>query len=47
MITFVRAATIAPGKLAEAIGFAHQIAKLVDKITGFKVGGRRPDLRPR
>jgi hypothetical protein len=38
MITFVRTATIAPGKLAEAMGFAHEIAKLVEKITGLKVG---------
>jgi hypothetical protein len=38
MITFVRTATIAPGKMAEAMGFAHEIAKLVEKITGLKVG---------
>jgi acetyl-CoA carboxylase alpha subunit len=38
MITFVRTATIAPGKVAEALAFAHQIAKLVEKITGLKVG---------
>jgi hypothetical protein len=38
MITFVRTATIAPGKFAEAMGYAHQIAKVVEKITGHKVG---------
>ena len=42
MITFVRTAAIAPGKVAEAIGFAHQIAKLVEKITGLKVGVSMP-----
>jgi hypothetical protein len=38
MITFVRTDFIAPGKQAEALAFAHQIAKLVEKITGHKVG---------
>ena len=42
MITFVRTATIAPGKVAEALAFAHQIAQLVDKITGLKVGVSMP-----
>jgi hypothetical protein len=42
MITFVRTATIAPGKVAEALAFAHQIAKLVEKITGLKVGVSMP-----
>jgi hypothetical protein len=42
MITFVRTATIAPGKVGEALAFAHQIAKLVDKITGLKVGVSMP-----
>ena len=41
-VRFVRTATIAPGKLAEAIGLAHQIAKLVDKIAGLKVGVSMP-----
>jgi acetyl-CoA carboxylase alpha subunit len=41
-ITFVRTATIAPGKVAEALAFAHQIAKLVEKITGLKVGVSMP-----
>jgi len=42
MITFVRTATIAPGKVADALTFAHQIAKLVEKITGLKVGVSMP-----
>ena len=45
MITFVRTATIAPGKVGEALAFAHQIAKLVEKISGLKVqhaGRRKP-----
>jgi hypothetical protein len=29
MITFVRMASIAPGKVVEATTFAHEIAKLV------------------
>src|SRR5580698_8077315 len=37
MITFVRTATIAPGKLVEAMGFAHQVGQHVEKITGLKV----------
>ena len=37
MITFVRTDLIAPGKQAEAMAFAHQIAKLVEKLTGHKV----------
>jgi len=42
MITFVRTATIAPGKVADALAFAHQIAKLVEKITGLKVAVTMP-----
>jgi hypothetical protein len=42
MITFVRTASIAPGKVVEALTFAHQIAKLVEKITGLKVGVNMP-----
>jgi hypothetical protein len=42
MITFVRTATIAPGKVGEALAFAHQIANLVEKITGLKVGVSMP-----
>jgi hypothetical protein len=42
MITFVRTATIAPGKLGEAMGFAHQVGQLVEKITGLKVGVATP-----
>jgi hypothetical protein len=42
MITFVRTATIAPGKLGEAMGFAHEIAQLVEKITGLRVGVSMP-----
>jgi hypothetical protein len=38
MITFVRTDFIAPGKQAEALAFAHQIAKLAEKLTGHKVG---------
>lgn len=38
MITFVRTDFIAPGKQAEALAFAQQIAKLVEKITSYKVG---------
>ena len=42
MITFVRTSKIAPGKVVEALAFAHQIAKLVEKITGLKVGVSMP-----
>jgi hypothetical protein len=42
MITFVRTAAIAPGKVAEAVGFAHQVAKHVEKITGLKIGVSMP-----
>ncbi len=42
MITFVRTAKIAPGKVGEALAFAHQIAKLAEKITGLKVGVTMP-----
>jgi hypothetical protein len=38
MITFVRTASIAPGKVGDAIAFAHKVAKLVEKITGLKIG---------
>jgi hypothetical protein len=42
MITFVRTASIAPGKVVEAITFAHEIAKLVEKITDLKIGVSMP-----
>jgi hypothetical protein len=42
MITFVRTASIAPGKVVEATTFAHEIAKLAEKITGLKVGVSMP-----
>ena len=42
MITYVRTASIAPGKTTEALAFAHNIAKLVDKLTGVKVGVSMP-----
>jgi hypothetical protein len=42
MITFVRTASIAPGKIAEAMGYAQQVAKLVEKISGLKVGVNVP-----
>jgi hypothetical protein len=42
MIMFVRTSKIAPGKVVEALAFAHQIAKLVEKITGLKVGVSMP-----
>jgi hypothetical protein len=38
MITFIRTDSIAPGKLAEALGFAQEIAAFVEKIIGHKVG---------
>jgi hypothetical protein len=38
MITFVRTASIAPGKVVEALTFAHQVAALTEKITGVKIG---------
>ena len=38
MITFVRTATMTPGKMHEAMTFAHQVAQLSEKITGIKVG---------
>jgi len=38
MITFVRTVNVAPGKMGEALAFAHQIAKLVEKIIGDKLG---------
>jgi len=34
MITFVRTASIAPGKLPEAVAFAHKVADLVKNKTG-------------
>jgi hypothetical protein len=42
MITYVRSANIAPGKTAEALTFAHEIANFVEKITGVKVGVSMP-----
>jgi hypothetical protein len=42
MITYVRTASIAPGKVVEAMAFAHEIAKMVEKITGVKVGVNVP-----
>lgn len=38
MITFVRTDSIAPGKLVEALAFAQDIAKFVEKAVGYKVG---------
>jgi hypothetical protein len=37
MITFVRVATIAPGKTHEAMSFAQKVAKLVESKVGTKV----------
>lgn len=34
MITFVRTASIAPGKFAEAMAFAHAVAKLIKEKFG-------------
>lgn len=34
MITFVRTASIAPGKIAEAMAFAHTVAKLIKEKFG-------------
>jgi hypothetical protein len=42
MITFVRTASIAPGKFVEATTYAHEVAKLVEKITDLKVGVSMP-----
>jgi hypothetical protein len=42
MITYVRTASIAPGKTGEALAFAQEIAKLVEKVTGVKVGVNVP-----
>ena len=42
MITFIRTSSIAPGKVVEALTFAHQIAALVEKITGVKIGVTMP-----
>lgn len=42
MITFVRTASIASGKAGEAVTFAHEVAKLSEKITGAKVGVSMP-----
>jgi len=42
MITYVRIASITPGKTVEALAFAHEIAELVEKITGVKVGVSMP-----
>ena len=42
MITYVRTANIAPGKTAGALAFAHEIAKVVEKITGLKVSVSMP-----
>jgi hypothetical protein len=38
MITFIRTATMTPGKTQEAMTFAHQVALLCERITGIKVG---------
>jgi hypothetical protein len=38
MITYVRTANVAPGKTVEALAFAHEIAKLVEKVASVKVG---------
>jgi len=37
MITFMRTATIAPGKTHEAMTFAHQVAKMVEAKVGTKL----------
>lgn len=37
MITFIRSAVIAPGKMAEALAFAKQIAELVQRKHGATV----------
>ena len=37
MITFVRTASVAPGKTHEAMTFAHQVAKMVEAKVGTKV----------
>lgn len=37
MIRFVRVASIAPGKMTEALAFARQIAELFEKTTGMKL----------
>jgi hypothetical protein len=42
MITFVRTASIAPGKVVEALTFAHQVAALTEKIMGVKIGVTMP-----
>jgi hypothetical protein len=37
MITLIRTADIAPGKLTEAVTFAHTVAVAVEKIAGHKL----------
>ena len=41
-VSRLRTVAIAPGKVAEAVGFAHQVAKHAEKITGLKVGVSMP-----
>ncbi len=42
MITFVRTASIAPGKVGEAIGFAHQSAEFLKAKHGVEIGVSMP-----
>ncbi len=42
MITFVRTASIAPGKVGEAIGFAHQSAEFLKAKYGVETGVSMP-----
>ncbi len=42
MITFVRTRSIAPGKGAEAIAFAHQFSKMAKDKFGFQISVNVP-----
>ena len=37
MIRFIRVASIAPGKITEALAFAHEVAASFEKHTGMKL----------
>jgi hypothetical protein len=37
MITFIRSAVVAPGKVNEALAFAHQVAKLITEKHGVAI----------
>jgi hypothetical protein len=36
MLTFIRTGSSAPGRTVEAMTFAHQVAQMIEKLTGKK-----------